>query len=59
MSRKTREWKSPEQVSDIHITRTFQVECPDHGVIDERPTFSAAVQSRRVHWERDCHGLRP
>ncbi len=44
------EWRSPEQVSDIQISKTWQVECPDHGVIDERPTYALAVAARRKHW---------
>lgn len=43
---------SPTQVSDIPITQCWQVECPDHGIVDEPKTFAAAVQARRDHFAR-------
>ena len=38
------------KVSDIPITRLFQVECPRHGVIDQTSGYSDAVKSRRDHY---------
>lgn len=43
-------WISPQRVSDIPINRMFEVECPDHGVIDQRPTYAMAIAARREHW---------
>lgn len=49
----------PEKVSDISITRLFEVECGDHGVIDACRTYSGAVASRREHWFEVHNAGRP
>jgi len=41
---------SPKKVSDIWIERVFQVECADHGVIDQCRKHGDAVAARREHW---------
>lgn len=41
-----------DRVSDMPITRCFQIECPDHGIVDEPKTYAAAVKARREHYDR-------
>lgn len=41
---------SPAKVSDIPITRRYQIECADHGIVDEPKTFAEAIAARRDHF---------
>lgn len=37
-------------VSDILIERVYQIECSDHGIIDQVHTWDDAIHARRVHF---------
>lgn len=41
---------TPEKVSDIEISRVFEVYCNDCGMIDAPKDYATAVRSRREHW---------
>jgi hypothetical protein len=45
------------RLSDIDITRVYNVECPDHGVVDAPKTYAEAVAARRYHFENVKHGF--
>lgn len=42
--------KTTTRVSDILIDRLFQVECAEHGVIDQVRTYADAIAARRDHY---------
>jgi hypothetical protein len=37
-------------VSDIEISRVYQVVCDEHGVITEDGSYAVAVRARRAHF---------
>lgn len=40
------------RVSDILIEHIFQIECAEHGVIDQVHHWTEALAARRDHYER-------
>ena len=43
----------PTKVSDITITRIYEVYCEDHGCVDAPRSYRDALKSRRRHLEID------
>lgn len=49
----------PTMSETITIIKRFQVECAEHGIVDEPRDFDKAIEARRDHWaehQREADG---